>query len=100
MSPKLRITLLGEISIQKGQKMITDLPSRAAKALFFYLACNHRSFSRERLAELLWADRDPAQALTNLRTILSSLRRELGDYLLVTRDSLAMNPESDIWLDV
>ncbi|HRQ23984.1 MAG TPA: BTAD domain-containing putative transcriptional regulator, partial [Anaerolineales bacterium] len=100
MPPKLRLTLLGEGSIQKGKKMVGGLPSRAAEALFLYLACNRRPVSREKLAELLWADRTSTQGLTNLRTILTPLRRELDDYLVVTRDSLAFNDKSDFWIDV
>lgn len=100
MPPKLRLTLLGEVSIQKGKKTVEGLPSRAAEALFLYLACNHQPISREKLAELLWADRSSTQGLTNLRTILTPLRRELDDYLVVTRDSLAFNANSDFWIDV
>lgn len=79
---------------------MSGLPSRAAEALFIYLACNRRTLPREKLAELLWADRTSSQALTNLRTILASLRRELDDYLIVSRDSLAFNHKGDFLLDV
>ncbi|MDP1546372.1 MAG: tetratricopeptide repeat protein [Anaerolineales bacterium] len=99
MPQKLRLTLLGNVSIQKEKKPVSGLPSRAAEALFIYLACNQRPVTREKLAELLWAERTSTQALTNLRTILTSLRRELGDFLIVTRDTLAFNGESDAWLD-
>ena len=100
MSLKLKINLLGEVSIQKGKKAVAGLPSRAAEALFVYLACNQRSFTRETLAELLWADRTSTQGLTNLRTILTSLRRELDDYLLISRDALEFNAASEFWIDV
>lgn len=99
MVKKLQIKLLGEVSIQKGGEPIKGLPSRAAEALFIYLACNPRPVSREKLGELLWADRSAVQSLTNLRTILTALRRELGDHLLITRDALAFNTESNFSLD-
>ncbi|MBI3151174.1 MAG: AAA family ATPase, partial [Chloroflexi bacterium] len=99
MVKKLQIRLLGEVSIQKNGKPIKGLPSRAAEALFLYLACNPKPIPRERLAELLWADRSTVQSLTNLRTILTALRRELGDHLIVTRDTLSFNTESDFSLD-
>lgn len=99
MPHKLQLTVLGEVSIQKEGKRVTGLPSRAAEALIIYLAYNQRPVTREKLAELLWADRPLAQALTNLRTILTSLRREVGDFLIITRDTLAFNTESDVWLD-
>ncbi|MBK8620034.1 MAG: hypothetical protein IPN96_23780 [Anaerolineales bacterium] len=85
MPHKLQLTVLGEVSIQKEGKRVTGLPSRAAEALIIYLAYNQRPVTREKLAELLWADRPLAQALTNLRTILTSLRREVGDFNHHTR---------------
>lgn len=100
MPPKLRIFLLGEVSIQKEGQPVHGLPSRAAEALFIYLACHPHPVSREKLAELLWAERSPAQALTNLRTVLTSLRRELGGYLSIERDTLAFTGADDAWLDI
>lgn len=99
MPQNLRIKLLGNVSIEKDGKTVSGLPSRAAEALFIYLACNPKPIAREKLAELLWADRSATQSLTNLRTILASLRRELGDYLLIERDTLAFNAQSDFSLD-
>ena len=95
----LRIALLGDIAIQLGGDTIAGLPSRAAEALLIYLACNPRPVAREKLAELLWAERSAAQALANLRTILTPLRRELGEYLIVTRQSLAFDHSRAHWLD-
>ena len=100
MPPRLRISLLGEVSIQKEGQPVDGLPSRAAEALFVYLACHPQPVSREKLAELLWAERSPAQALTNLRTILTPLRRVLGEYLSVSRDTLAFANKDEAWLDV
>ncbi|HNS01569.1 MAG TPA: tetratricopeptide repeat protein [Anaerolineae bacterium] len=100
MARTLRISLLGDVVMQLEDELITGLPSRAAEALLIYLVCNRRPIAREKLAELLWAERSPVQALTNLRTILTPLRRELGDYLLVTRQTLAFDHGRDYWLDV
>jgi len=97
---QLELKLLGGSLIQKGKEQVGGLPSRAAEALFVYLACVQKPVTREKLAELLWADRSPTQSLTNLRTILTSLRRELDDYLIVTRDTLAFNPEADAFIDI
>lgn len=98
--PKLEFKLLGGSLIQKGTERVGGFPSRAAEALFIYLACHQKPVTREKLAELLWADRSPTQALTNLRTILTALRRELDDYLVITRDTLAFNTESDAVIDI
>jgi predicted ATPase/DNA-binding SARP family transcriptional activator len=100
MATQLKITLFGSVSFHKGGEQVSGLPSRAAEALFVYLACVQKPITREKLAELLWADRSPTQSLTNLRTILTSLRRELDDYLIVTRDTLAFNPEADAFIDI
>jgi len=100
MTQKLRICLLGDVSIQLGGEPVTGLPSRAAEALLIYLVCSPRPINREKLGELLWADRTQAQAMTNLRTILTPLRRVLGDYLAVTRRTLAFDHQKDYWLDI
>lgn len=95
----LTIRLLGQMTISLGDKPITELPTRKAEALLIYLVCQKRPYSREVLAELLWDDRPQEQALANLRSILSSLRREFAPYLLVTRQTVAFNHESTYWLD-
>jgi len=41
-----------------------------------------------------------SDALTNLRQALSNLRRVVGPYLTITRQTVACNQESDYWLDV
>jgi len=99
MAPTLQLFLLGNVSIYRDGRPVTSLPSRAAEALLIYLARQKRPVSREVLAEMLWAERSPQQALTNLRTVLSALRRELGDYLLISRETLAFNLQADFWLD-
>ncbi len=100
MAEKLTIKLLGSVSIELGGKPVIGLPSRKVEALLVYLVCHERPFPREFLADLLWDDRPQTQALANLRSILSSLRRVLGPYLAVTRQTVAFNHESDYWLDM
>lgn len=100
MAQTLHISLLGDVAIRLGDDVIAGFPSRAAEALLIYLACNPRPVAREKLAELLWAERTAEQALTNLRTVLTILRRELGDYLIVNRQTLTFDRGRDHWLDV
>ena len=52
------------------------------------------------MAEILWVDRTQKQALTNLRTILTPLRRELDNHLVITRQTLAFNHQANVWVDV
>lgn len=99
MTQHLILRLLGEAAIEHNGHLITELPSRTAEALLFYLVCHERPLPRETLAELLWEERPANQALANLRSILSSLRQVVGDYLLVTRNTVAFNHASDYWLD-
>lgn len=96
----LKIELLGGIHFVVDGQPVTDLPTRKAEALLVYLVCHRRAFAREVLADLLWDDRPQDQALANLRSILSSLRRSFKPYLTITRQSVAFNHESDYTLDV
>ncbi|MCB9077785.1 MAG: tetratricopeptide repeat protein [Anaerolineaceae bacterium] len=101
MNKKLIIRLLGNTVIELNGRLISDsLPSRAAEALLIYLVCHDRPIPRETLADLLWSERTQKQGLTNLRTILTALRRELDDYLIITRQTLAFNHAAPYWLDV
>ncbi len=97
---RLTLHLFGEVSIRRGNKPLTGLPSRKAEALLIYLACTQRPAARELLADLLWDDRPQDQALANLRTILSGLRRALGKALVVERDTIALTRAANDWLDV
>ncbi|HNB52579.1 MAG TPA: hypothetical protein PK530_11580, partial [Anaerolineales bacterium] len=82
---RLTLRLLGAPLILLDDQPLEGLPSRAAEALLIYLAMQEHPVSREFLAEFLWSERAQDQALANLRSILSSLRKTLGDYLLPTR---------------
>ncbi|MCB0165410.1 MAG: tetratricopeptide repeat protein [Anaerolineae bacterium] len=100
MNKKLIIRLLGNTVIELDGRLISDsLPSRAAEALLIYLVGHDRPIPRETLADLLWSERTQKQGLTNLRTILTALRRELDDYLIITRQTLAFNHAAPYWLD-
>jgi predicted ATPase/DNA-binding SARP family transcriptional activator len=78
---------------------LSGLPSQAAVALLVYLACHPGDHARDQLAEMLWADRPAAQSLANLRSILSSLRKAVGDVLLVSRQTVGLDPDGNIALD-
>ena len=95
----LEIFTFGPPRIILDGKPVTSLPSRAAEGLLIYLACGDQPMRREFLAELLWSERTQKQALANLRSVLSSLRRALGDYLIITRQTVAFNREAEYRLD-
>jgi DNA-binding SARP family transcriptional activator len=95
----LEISTLGGLSIQLGAKPVTGLASRKVEALLVYLACTPRPHPREVLAELLWDERSQSRVMSNLRVALSSLRKMLGDFVVITRNTGSINLDSNIWLD-
>lgn len=99
MTEQLTIRVLGGLDVQLGNKPLTDLGTRKAEALLAYLVCQQRPYPRELLADLLWDDRSQKQALANLRSLLSGLRRKLKPFLIITRQTIAFNVQSNFWLD-
>lgn len=97
---QLNIQLLGGFAAELNGRPFTKIPSRKAEALLAYLVCHQRPFPRETLADLLWDDRPQDQALANLRSLLSGLRRVLKPYLTITRQEIGFNHDSSTWLDV
>jgi predicted ATPase/DNA-binding SARP family transcriptional activator len=95
----LEIRTLGGLSVKLDGEPVTQLKTRKVEALLVYLACTTRAHPRETLAELFWEERTQAQSMTNLRGALSSLRRHLGEYLIITRDAVATNLDAQIRLD-
>ncbi|MDQ3398930.1 MAG: bacterial transcriptional activator domain-containing protein, partial [Deinococcota bacterium] len=55
--------------------------------------------SREWLAEFLWPERPAETSAANLRVALHRLGQKLAPYLLVTRQSVGMNPDGRLYLD-
>ena len=104
---RLEIFLLGSFHITLDSEPLTNFESDKARALLAYLAVEaDRPHRREALAGLLWPDTPEQTARTNLRSALANLRQVLLDhqarppYLLVTRQTIQLNPEGDYWLDV
>lgn len=95
----LRIKTLGGLLIERDGEHLDNLASRKAEALLVYLACTGRAHPREVLADLFWDGRTQRQAMANLRVVLSSLRKEAGAYLAITRTTACVEPDSDLWLD-
>ena len=99
MRDNLQIFTLGGLSIQVDGEPLTDLASRKAEALLVYLTCNRRTHARELLAEMLWDERTQSQAMANLRVVLASLRKHLGDFLHIERNKVALKQEVNVWID-
>ncbi len=99
-TPLLTIKLLGGLVIEKGSARVTGLVTQKAEVLVAYLSCHPRAHRRDVLATMLWDNRTQKQALSNLRTLLTSLRRHLRPYLAVSRKTLSLDWDQPIWVDV
>ena len=102
--PLLEIRLFGTVELRSGGVTLAPLPSTRAQSLLGYLLV-HRGAAvpRERLAAELWPESTEAQARTNLRHVLHTLRRSLphaDDHLEVTGSALRWREESPFWLDL
>lgn len=97
---ELKICLLGNPCIKvDGEEIHTD--RRKAIALLAYLAVTGKAHSRESLATLFWPDYDTSSAYAYLRRTIWELNQALGEgWLAVERDSLALDQDRQIWLDV
>ena len=100
MAADLRIQLFGGIQLTHDDIPLTNFVSNKAPALFAYLAVTRRPHQREALAALLWGELADADAKNNLRQSLSGLRRLLEPYLLITRETVALNPDLPCFLDI
>lgn len=90
----LSFTLLGQVTLSKDGIALRKFRSQKEAALLIYLAQTGQTHQREFIAELLWEANSTKQALSNLRTLLTRLRKKVGDALLVTRKTIALTPEN------
>ena len=96
----LKILLLGPPRLERdGEQLVID--TRKTMALMAYLAVTGESHSRDALATLLWPESEPRRARSTLRRNLSVLNKTLdGPWLAVDRDTIGLNPNADLWLDI
>ena len=96
----LEINTLSNPEVVLGNDKVVKFVSRKALALVVYLAITPGNRSREELADLLWSDQSQEQATRNLRVVLSDIRKKIGDYLFIDRNSVAIHKNMDIRVDV
>ena len=104
--PKLVIKVLGPFIVTKDDQPVVFSYDKV-RALLAYLAGEYgRAHIHESLAALLWPDWPQQSVMRNLRNALADLRQNIGDreaqppFLLVTRESLQLNQEADVQVDV
>jgi DNA-binding SARP family transcriptional activator/predicted ATPase len=103
----LTINVLGALQVLIDNVPIQSFESDKVRALLAYLAIEtYRPHRREALIGMLWPNDTEEAARHNLRQALFNLRLALGDhtakppYLLISRDSIQFNKESDYSLDL
>lgn len=96
----LQLSLLGAPKLLCNGKVIGGFITRKAEALFYYLAVTERPHTRAALATLLWPEMSEQNARKNLRDVIASLRKVVGDQLLISHQTLAMDRSQPYWVDV
>jgi predicted ATPase/DNA-binding SARP family transcriptional activator len=103
----LTINILGALQILIDNVPVESFESEKVRALLVYLAVEgDRAHPREALIGLLWPDSTEETARHNLSQALFNLRLAIGDhrakppYLLITRNQIHFNRESDYSLDL
>ena len=97
---ELHISLLGGFQVRRGSTILKGFISDKARALLAYLILEPRAHARSQLAALLWGDMPEKKAMASLRKAISNLNQLLGDYLQITRPSVAFDTSQPYWVDV
>jgi predicted ATPase len=100
MDRNLEIRLFGGLRVAVDGVPLTDFMSAKAPALLAYLAVTRRAHRRDDLAALLWGEISDADARSNLRQVLTNLRRSLDLHLAITREEVALSPAAAWFVDV
>ena len=96
----LEIRTFGGLSIKENGRVIKDIGSNKAVALLVYLVVERSLHTRSELATLFWPECAEQHASTSLRVVLSVLRKNLGDYVDICRDTAGIKPDADIYFDL
>src|SRR5512143_2440443 len=103
MSPLL-IRLLGEFRLVIDDAPLPGVSSPRLQSLLAFLVLHRRSpQSRQHLAYQLWPDSTEAQARTNLRNLVHSLRQALPDpdrWIATDSSTIQWRPDASFALDV
>jgi DNA-binding SARP family transcriptional activator len=104
---RLALSLFGSFATTLDGALVTTFESAKVRALLAHLAAEADLTHRlEAMAALLWPDWPQLSAMSNLRHALADLRKNIGDrdaqppFLLITRESIQLNREADVWVDV
>lgn len=95
-----KLTLFGSPKLERDGRP-QPISRRKTRALLAYLAVGRQSYSREALAAVFWPDYSERDGRADLSRALSTLRATMGaDYFLTDRESVALNEQANLWVDV
>ncbi|MEQ8674841.1 MAG: BTAD domain-containing putative transcriptional regulator [Aggregatilineales bacterium] len=97
MGRDLRIKTFGSLLIERDGHIVENFLTLKTALLFAYLAMNRAEHTREKLAFLLWDETTDEQALKNLRTVLSNLRKIVPDAVKISRKWVQI--VDPVWID-
>ncbi len=97
MTHRLHIRTLGSFLIEYNHQVIETFLTRKTMLLLAYLAMNPGKHAREKLAMLFWSETSDEQALKNLRTVLSNIRKNAPDAVRITRRTVHIS--ESVWID-
>ena len=100
MQHELRLFLFGKVTATIDGAPVQGFVSAKTLALLAYLAATRRPHSRDVLAALFWGEMAEADAKTNLRQAVANLKKLLEPYLILERDTLALNEAAPHWIDI
>ena len=93
----IRITLLGDVGVERDGARVGLPTSGKATALLVWLALNPGEHARARVAPLLWPEVLDESARGSLRTAVWALRNALGpEALVTTRTTLGLAPDASV----
>jgi len=100
ISPHLSLHLLGPPQLYLDLIPIIS-ERRKVVALVAYPAIEQGRRTRESLSALFWPDYEQSKAYSNLRHTLWEIQRSIGgDWLVTDRETVNLNEDAYIWLDV
>jgi SARP family transcriptional regulator, regulator of embCAB operon len=100
--PDTWIQVCGPLVVRlDGRRREHELGGRQARELMGFLVVNRRrAVSRDELLAALWPEDPPAGASASLNTLLSRIRRALGQERVVGRSALRLSLPSEAWIDI
>jgi DNA-binding SARP family transcriptional activator len=95
----LRARLLGAFEVELNGSVIDSSPSQRPWAVFAYVALAPRPVPRAELATRFWPDVLDQSARASLRSALWTLRRQLGERLVVDGERVGLSDAEGLWID-